>query len=73
MEILRGKGASGGIVSGVMRFYKREGLDVQKRTVEDRAKEKERFGRARELAGAQLSELMESTCAKAWQGKRPVI
>jgi len=64
MEVLRGKGASGGIASGILRFYKRKSLYVEKRTAKDRASEKERFDRARELADAQLGELVESTAQK---------
>jgi phosphotransferase system enzyme I (PtsI) len=57
MITLQGKGVSPGIARGRLSFLKRKSLSVEKRPIDDTAKEIERFNTARRIAADQLDEL----------------
>lgn len=57
MVILSGRGASGGIVSGKIRYYRRAGHDIRRHEVEDPAGEIARFDSARKQAVSKLERL----------------
>lgn len=59
MTELHGKGVSGGIAVGRVKFHKQDDLCVKRRHIEDAAAEKERFEKAKELTIAELKELYD--------------
>lgn len=59
MKILHGKGVSGGIAIGIVKFHKREDIFVKRIHVENPEKEMERFSKAREITLSQLKNLYE--------------
>lgn len=59
MTELHGKGVSGGIAVGRVKFHKQDDLCVKRRHIEDVAAEKERFEKAKELTIAELKELYD--------------
>ena len=59
MTELHGKGVSGGIAAGRVKFHKQDDLCVKRRHIEDAAVEKERFEKAKELTIAELKELYD--------------
>ena len=64
MITLQGKGVSAGIARGRLLFIKRKSLAVEKRPVDDAAKEIERFNAARQKAAVQLDALSETMVDK---------
>lgn len=64
MITLQGKGVSAGIARGRLLFIKRKSLAVEKRPVDDAAKEIERFNAARQEAAVQLDALSETMVDK---------
>lgn len=67
MTILHGRGVSGGVASGKLRFFKRESQDLQQREVSDPQAEVARFEGAREAAIARLAALYAETEQKLGQ------
>ncbi|MGN1135558.1 MAG: phosphoenolpyruvate--protein phosphotransferase [Oscillospiraceae bacterium] len=59
MTELHGKGVSGGIAVGRVKFHKQDDLCVKRRHIEDAAAEKDRFEKAKELTIAELKELYD--------------
>ena len=59
MEILKGKGACGGIAIGKISFFEREDISVKREHIEDIEKEKERFFAARDKAAKELELLYD--------------
>ncbi|MDR0685217.1 MAG: phosphoenolpyruvate--protein phosphotransferase [Spirochaetaceae bacterium] len=64
MITLQGKGVSAGIARGRLLFIKRKSLAVEKRPVDDAAKEIERFNAARQEAAGQLDALSKTMVDK---------
>ncbi len=59
MKILHGKGVSGGIAIGRVKFHKRENMLIKRIHVENPEKETERFRKAREITISELKNLYE--------------
>ena len=59
MTELHGKGVSGGIAVGRVKFHKQDDFCVKRRHIEDAAAEKERFEKAKELTIDELKELYD--------------
>lgn len=59
MTELHGKGVSGGVAVGRVKFHKQDDLCVKRRHIEDAAAEKERFEKAKAHTAAELKELYD--------------
>lgn len=73
MTELHGKGVSGGIAIGTVKFHKRDDICVKRKRVENAGAEIERFNHAKELTFSQLKALYEKALKEVGEANAQIF